>query len=117
MTVESVSFRTPPPAAPAVPPPEPPPRKQQRLAPIDATMISPQASASTAPVTPPAAHRPAPNAPAQQLRIQPTQVVIEAAKVVLGGEVREAKVNWGYIMADTAEETAKQRFRPGAPRA
>lgn len=115
LTVQSVSFRTPPPAAPAVPPPEPPARKQQRQAPLDATMLSPQSSAAEemfspapAPITP----RPAPNAPIQQLRIQPAQVVIEAAKVVVGGEVRESKVNWGYIMTDAAEETAKKRLRP-----
>lgn len=120
MTVEAVSFRTPPPAAPAVQPPEPPARKQQRPATLDATMISPQSPVGSAqsftPAQPPMAPRPAPNAPIQQLRIQPTQVVIEAAKVVVGGEVRESKVNWGFIMTDAAEETAKRRVRPGAAR-
>lgn len=120
LTVESVSFRTPPPVAPAVPPPEPQARKQQRPSTLDATMLSPQSPASPgqsfSSAPPPIAPRHAPNAPVQQLRIQPTQVVIEAAKVVVGGEVRESKVNWGYIMTDAAEETAKQRIRPGALR-
>ncbi|MCE5230388.1 hypothetical protein LLG95_12455 [bacterium] len=113
LTVESVSYRTPPPAAPAVPPPEPPPRMQPRLSPSEATMLSPQAPIPPAAPAPPVApQRPvAPMAPPQQLRIQPTQVVIEAAKVVLGGEMRESKVNWGYIMTDSAEEAAKQRPR------
>ncbi|MEN6625075.1 MAG: hypothetical protein ABFD69_02485 [Candidatus Sumerlaeia bacterium] len=109
LTMESVSYRTPPAPAPAVPPPPPPARKQPPMPPKPAPAAATQLSTPARPAAP----QPPPIQ--QQIRMQPAQVIIEAAKVVVGeGGPRESKVNWSFILADAAEEAAKQQRRHAA---